>query len=84
MRSNIFCGPLLHGFVCLSPEGGTPYTRIRGCADYMGGFFLEEKYVDGYVLESVPMGLTEIIKNRLETVNYHRESRNLNRFLLIS
>ena len=38
----------------------------------------------GYILESVPMGFTEFIKNRLKTANYHRESHNLNRILLSS
>ena len=29
------------------PGGGVlPIYDVRGCADYMGGFFLEAKYVD--------------------------------------
>ena len=32
----------------LTPGGGglLPISGIRGCADYMGGFFLGAKYVD--------------------------------------
>ena len=52
-----------------------------GCADYIVGFIRCKICTYGYILESVTMGLTEIIKNRLKTANYHRESHNLNQIL---
>ena len=55
--------------------GGVPYIGHTGmCGLYRWVFSRRKVCRYGYILGSVPMGLTEFIKNRLKTANYHRES----------
>ena len=79
-------------FLHLPPGGGvlpiqTQFSALgrTGMCRLYGWVFSRRKICRyGYILGSVPKGLTQFIKNRLRTTNYHRESRDLDRFFLIS
>ena len=62
--------------------GDAPYIGHTGICGLYGWVFSRSKICRyGYILESVSLGLTEFIKNRLKTANYHRELHNLNQIL---